>query len=179
MTPMLETPRLLLQPLSLADEGQIQQVFPQWEIVRWLDAKLPWPYPADGARYFLEQVVLPQQEAGTGWHWGIRRREDPDRLIGEITLQDVADCNRGFWIVPAWQSRGLASEAAEAVTRFWFEDLDRTVLRVPKASENEASRRISLSQGMRVVDSYIGQTVSGPCPFELWELTREEWRLRQ
>lgn len=179
MVHALETSRLLLEPLTLADAGELQRVFPQWEIVRWLDATVPWPYPEDGARFFIEQIVLPQMQAGTGWHWGIRRRAEPDRLIGEITLQDVTDRNRGFWIDPAWHGHGFAGEAADAVTRFWFEVLERPLLRVPKAAGNVASRRISLRQGMRVVDRFQGNLVGGPCEFELWELTREEWLARR
>ncbi len=179
MVPDLQTERLLLQSLSIDDETQLQRVFPQWEIVRWLDAKVPWPYPDDGARFFLEQIALPQMAAGTGWHWSIRRRGAPDELIGEITLQDVPDHHRGFWIDPAWHGLGFASEAADAVTAFWFEVLDMPVLRVPKATSNVASRRISLRQGMRVIDRYVGNLVGGACEFELWELTREEWHAQR
>ena len=179
MVPTLDTARLILRPLSLGDEAAIQRIFPQWEIVRWLDAGVPWPYPDDGARYFLEQVALPQMAAGTAWHWGIFRREAPDDLIGEITLQDVTDHHRGFWIDPHWQGHGYASEAAEAVTEFWFETLNRPVLRVPKAAANVASRRISEKQGMRAIGQFTGELVSGLYEFELWELTREEWRSRR
>ena len=49
MTPVLETARLLLRPLELVDAEQIQQVFPQWEVVRYLTDTIPWPYPKDGA----------------------------------------------------------------------------------------------------------------------------------
>ena len=48
-TPALCTERLLLRPLELADADAIQQLFPQWEVVRYLNALVPWPYPADGA----------------------------------------------------------------------------------------------------------------------------------
>lgn len=179
MTPLLETERLLLKPLGVNDIAALQQVFPQWEIVRWLDATVPWPFPADGACYFVEHVVLPQMESGTGWHWSIRRRADPNALIGEITLQEVERRNRGFWIVPEWQGHGYASEAAEAVTQFWFEDLGKPVLHVPKAAANLASRRISERQGMRVIDKFKGQLVGGEYDFELWELSRAEWLARR
>jgi len=42
----LETTRLLLRPLELADAEQTQQLFPHWEIVRYLANIVPWPYPA-------------------------------------------------------------------------------------------------------------------------------------
>ena len=48
MTPVLETDRLFLRPLELGDADQIQEIFPQWEVVRYLSAEIPWPYPMDG-----------------------------------------------------------------------------------------------------------------------------------
>ena len=179
MIPNLETERLILKPLCREDIDAIQQVFPQWEIVRWLDARVPWPYPEDGARSFIEQVVLPAAKAGTGWHWSIRRRADPATLIGEITLQDDPRNNRGFWIVPEWQRHGYAGEAADAVTQFWFEVLSKPVLHVPKAAANIASRRISERQGMQVIEVFKGQLVGGEYDFELWELLREVWLARR
>ena len=38
MTAMLETIRLLLCPLEVADAEQIQAIFPHWEVVRFLVA---------------------------------------------------------------------------------------------------------------------------------------------
>jgi hypothetical protein len=49
MPPVLETNRLLLRPLELSDAEQVQCLFPQWEIVQYLNAVVPWPYPPDGA----------------------------------------------------------------------------------------------------------------------------------
>jgi ribosomal-protein-alanine N-acetyltransferase len=45
MTPALETSSLRLRPLELADAAQVQILFPDWEIVRYLANKVPWPYP--------------------------------------------------------------------------------------------------------------------------------------
>lgn len=39
--PRLHTPRLLLRPLQLEDAEAIQRIFPQWEIVRYLSARVP------------------------------------------------------------------------------------------------------------------------------------------
>ena len=57
MTPDLETVRLVVRPLELADAEQMQVLFPQWEIVRYLLAEVPWPYPADGAFKFYRDVA--------------------------------------------------------------------------------------------------------------------------
>jgi [ribosomal protein S5]-alanine N-acetyltransferase len=50
---------------------------------------------------------------------------------------------------------------------------------VAKALENEASRRISQKQGMRVVASVERDYVCGRLPAEIWEITAEEWRARK
>lgn len=175
MTP-LETERLLLQPLTLADAPAIQAAFPVWEVVRWLAAVVPWPYPEDGGEVFVSQIALPAMTEGTAWHWSIRRKVEPERLIGVVSLTDKEDDNRGFWIDPAWQGQGFATEASEAVTDYWFDGLGKSVLRVPKASANPASRRVSEKQGMRVVRTLELPLVSGTLPAELWEIDRETWR---
>ncbi len=172
----LETDRLLLHPLTLADAPAIQAVFPIWEIVRWLTARVPWPYPDDGAETYVSQVALAGMAAGTAWHWSIRRKVEPDRLIGVVSLMDVEDDNRGFWIDPAWQGQGFATEASDAVTDFWFGDLGKEVLRVPKAVANPASRRISEKRGMQVVRRLQLPLVSGLAAAELWEIDRTTWR---
>lgn len=179
MTPTLETPRLLLRPLELADAGQVQILFPHWEIVRHLANVVPWPYPPDGAYQFYRDVALPAAARGDAWHWTLRLKTDPARLIGCISLIKGEKDNRGFWMGLPWQGRGLMSEACDAVTDYWFDALGFTVLRVPKAIANVASRRISEKQGMRMVATEEREYVSGRFPTEIWEITAEEWRARR
>jgi ribosomal-protein-alanine N-acetyltransferase len=177
--PILETRRLLLRPLELADADAVQALFPRWEIVRFLNDRIPWPYPADGALTFIRDLALPAVAAGEAWHWSIRPKSEPGRLIGCINLSLGAEDNRGFWLDPAWQGQGLMTEAADVVTDFWFGELGQETLRIPKALANEASRRISVSSGMRVIASGESDYVGGRLPSETWELTREEWLARK
>lgn len=179
MTPVLETPRLLLRPLELADADQAQILFPQWEIVRYLNNRVPWPYPADGAYRFYRDVALPAVERGEAWHWTLRLKDDRGRLIGSISLMRGEADNRGFWIAPPWQGQGLMSEACEIVTDYWFLTLGFPVMRVAKAIANTASRRISEKQGMRAVATVERDHVSGRLPAEIWEITAEEWKARR
>ena len=173
--PSLHTPRLLLQPLQLADAEQIQPLFGQWEVVRYLNAQVPWPYPADGALGYLRDVALPAMAAGQEWHWTLRPIAEPERVIGVISLMDTPGNNRGFWIAPAWQRQGLMSEACVAVNRYWFEVLQRPEMQVPKAVENIASRRLSEREGMRLVATGESDYVCGRLPSQTWALSREEW----
>src|SRR5437868_7975664 len=176
MTPELETFRLFLRPLELADAEQLQKVFPQWEIVRYLAAVVPWPYQPDGAYKYIHGSALPAIARGEAWQWTLRLKTHPHQIIGSIDLRVKENENRGFWLAPPWHRQGLMTEACDAVTDFWFEILKFPVLRAPKAVPNEASRRISQKQGMRLVSTEERDYVSGRFPSELWEVTAEEWR---
>jgi ribosomal-protein-alanine N-acetyltransferase len=177
--PSIETPRLLLRPIALADADQVQLLFPHWDIVKYLNDRVPWPYPPDGARQFYEQVALPAMARGEQWTWSMRLKANPDRLIGSVSLMRGEHENRGFWLALPWHGQGLMTEASDRVTDFWFDELRFPVLRVPKAIANTASRRISAKQGMRVVALVERDYVCGRLPAEIWEITAEEWAARR
>src|SRR5262245_26492515 len=182
MTPRLETKRLLLLPLALDDSPAIQRVFPRWEIVRYLNPRVPWPYPPDGAETFLRDIALPAIERGEEWLWSLRLKAAPDALIGLIHLLAPKDSemdNRGFWIDPAHQGKGLMTEAADAVTDLWFSALGFARLRTSKAVPNRGSSRITQKQGMRLVATTERDYVGGRFATEIWEITREEWNARR
>jgi RimJ/RimL family protein N-acetyltransferase len=176
MIPEGTTERLILRPLEIADATQIQQLFPQWEIVRFLLNRVPWPYPPDGALNYCREIALPKMERGEEWHWTLRLRSAPEQIIGHLDLMMGDEDNRGFWLSPPWQGLGLMSEACVWANDFWFETLGFPVLRVTKAAANTASRRISEKQGMRLVGVTDRDYVSGRLPTEAWEITAEEWR---
>ena len=72
--PVLETPRLRLRPLRLSDAPQCQKLFPHWEIVEFMAAAIPWPYPDDGAQTYLESV-LSKMAAGEEYDWAITSKQ--------------------------------------------------------------------------------------------------------
>jgi RimJ/RimL family protein N-acetyltransferase len=175
----LETARLILRPLELADAEQTQRIFPRWEVVRFLNNRTPWPYPAEGAFTHYRDVVLPAMARGEEWHWSLRLKSEPGQMIGSISLRNRENHNRGFWLGVPWHGQGLMSEAVDAVTDYWFNVLGFPVLRASKALLNQASRRISERQGMRVVLKEEADYVGGRFPTEIWEITAEEWRERR
>jgi RimJ/RimL family protein N-acetyltransferase len=171
-----QTARLILRPISIGDAPQIQELFPHWEIVRYLRHVIPWPYPADGALQFIRDFALPAIARGDEWIWTLRLKSEPQRVIGVLNLRRGDHDNRGFWLGLAWQGKGLMSEACAWANDFWFETLGFPVLRVAKARDNTASRRISEGQGMRLVGVEERDYVCGRLPSEIWEITAEEWR---
>ena len=178
MTAELQTQRLLLKPLELADAEQAQLLFPHWEIVRYLSKIVPWPYPLDGTYCYYRDVALPAMQRGDAWHWTLRLKSVPERLIGSISLTKGDTGNRGFWLGLPWQGQGLMTEATEVITDYWFNVLKFNVLRAPKAIVNQASRRISEKNGMRLIATEERDYVAGKFLTEIWEITAEEWNAR-
>jgi len=178
----LETERLWLRPLEVADAVQVQPLFAQWEVVKYLNGKVPWPFPGDGALQYYREVALPAMERGEEWHWTLRLKTAPEAVIGAIGLMrsdavgNPEQNNRGFWLDPRWQGQGLMTEAVVAVNDYWFEVLGFETLRAPKAVANVASSAISRKTGMRLVEVKESEYVSGRLETEVWEITREEWR---
>ena len=179
MTPTLVTPRLLLIPLQLQDAEQVQRLFGTWDVVQYLNDRVPWPYPAGAAHAYYRDVALPAIERGDEWHWTLRLKEAPDQIIGAVALHRHETNNRGFWIGTPWRRRGLMLEAVEAATDFWFMSLGFQELRASKASENIASVRISEKTGMRLLSRHDQSFVSGTLPAEVWAISREDWLRRR
>ncbi|HEY0183965.1 MAG TPA: GNAT family N-acetyltransferase [Rhodopila sp.] len=172
---VLTTKRLILRPLTIDDAPAVQATFPRWEIVRFLDALVPWPYPPDGALRYIGGLALPGIARGEEWHWSLRPRTAVHTLIGAISLRLKPDDNRGFWLDPAWQGQGLMSEACDVITNYWFETLGQSVLRVVKAADNVRSRRMSERSAMRLTGVIEWDFVCGRLTAEEWEITRDEW----
>ena len=180
MIAALETNRLVLQPLQLADAAQSQLLLPQWEMVKFMGARIPWPYPADGAFTYYRDVAIPGMDQGKEWHWTLRLREAPKEHIGAISLiAKDGYAARGFWLGLPWQGRGLMTEAVVAVNDYCFDVLGFSALRAPKAVRNLSSRRISEKTGMRVIAVEERDYVSGRLLSEVWELTADEWRAKR
>jgi len=177
--PTFTTDRLLLKPLVAEDAQQIQKLYPRWEIVRYMVASVPWPYPENGAENYVNNVALPDIVKGIAWFWTIRHRDTPGKLMGVICLYDVEDNNRGFWIAPEYQGQGFMREASIAATDYWFNVLNKQTLRAFKAAVNSRSQRISASSGMRLINTVKKEYVSGLLDSELWEITRDEWNARK
>ncbi|HET6971375.1 MAG TPA: GNAT family N-acetyltransferase [Phenylobacterium sp.] len=179
-TPVLQTARLILRPLEERDAAATQRIFPQWEVVRYLLAKVPWPYPADGAATNMADC-LAKRARGEQLYWAITLKGGDDELVGRIDLRpDDGDHEmRGFWLDPQLAGQGLMTEAAEAVTAFVFEGVGWDELWVTNAASNRASSRIKTKQGFELMGVTRGQFVFGEDDREVWRLTRAAWTARR
>ena len=177
-SPTLETPRLLLRPLRVSDAPQIQQLFPHWEMLKYMATAIPWPYPEDGAQTFLE-ATLPKNETGLQYDWAITlKANQDDQLIGIISLYPASEeDSRGFWLGQAYQNQGLMKEAVFAINEFAFNELGMARLLLNNAEPNQASHRLKEISGARIIaiEEHV-PFIGGQFRRVRWLLTREDWQ---
>jgi ribosomal-protein-alanine N-acetyltransferase len=179
-TPVLSTDRLVLRPVRMGDVMAVREGFSQWDVVKDLDAAVPWPLPGNWAASDMSDT-LKRMARGEKCRWAITLKGD-DQLIGAIELRvdDGTSRNqRAFWLAPRHWGRGLMTEAAERVTEFAFLTLGWSQLWLTNAEANLASHRIKEKQGACIVDRGPGRYVSGDGVEVTWLLTRQAWLTRR
>lgn len=176
---ILHTPRLTLRPLELSHVEDYERHFVDYEVIRHLSSRVPWPYPKGGVRTFLNEVVLVEQGVNR-WDWGLFLKSNPSELIGSVGLWQGGAEQRGFWLARQHWGQGLMTEAAEAVNSFAFGTLGFERLVFSNAVGNLASRRIKEKTGAVLLGQRPGEFVDPQYRLaEFWELTRESWAQRQ
>jgi RimJ/RimL family protein N-acetyltransferase len=152
-TLLLDTERLHLRPPVAQDAVAIISIAGDWEVARRL-ARVPHPYTEADLRFFLGHVV-PNEPT-----WAIVWRPT-SRLIGMVGLVPAADgrsAELGYYIARDCWGRGVATEAARAITRVGFESFGYHKLTSGYHADNPASGRVLAKLGFTIVG-----TSSRPC----------------
>ncbi|SHG32631.1 GNAT family N-acetyltransferase [Pedobacter caeni] len=174
--PTLNTERLILKGVSIADVASYTKYFVDYDVVRYLSDEVPWPYPENGVKDHLEKVVLPQQGDGH-WVWGIFLKEQPDELIGTVDLRrEGKPEHRGFWLGKPFWGKGIMTEANVSVLDYAFGALGFERLLFANAVGNIGSRRIKEKTGAQLIgirEAGFVDPLLKEC--EVWELTPENW----
>lgn len=177
--PRIHTHRLILEPLSLTHVDDYQRHFVDYEVVRHLSSQVPWPYPVDGVRGYIE-AILPEQGVSR-WDWAVVRKSHPKEAIGSVGLfRDGTPEHRGFWLGRSFWGNGYMTEACEAVNAFAFTSLGYSHLIFSNAVGNLASRRVKEKTGAVLLGQREASFVDPQYRLaETWELTRASWQARQ
>ncbi len=174
--PTFETKRLILRAPHQSDIPLYQKNFADYEVIRYLSDRVPWPYPTDGVESFLKNLIFPHQENDL-WFWVITTKESPDEVIGCVHLwRPGRPEHRGFWLAKKHWGKGFMTEAVAPITRYAFETLGFEKLVFANAVGNTRSRRIKEKTGAKLIGL-------GPMKFvdpaftehEIWELNKEDW----
>jgi RimJ/RimL family protein N-acetyltransferase len=161
----LETPRLFLLPLAIADADAL------WSIRSDPDAMAYWDWPRDRTRAETEAAVrslLEAIDAGTTQIWAARRKSDRS-FVGVFDLDDIEkrSAELGFMLVRRMWRQGYGFEAAEAlVEHAWSMGLSELHARTHEG--NLRSQRLLARLGFATshrADMEIRPGVMKPCVY--------------
>jgi ribosomal-protein-alanine N-acetyltransferase len=146
--PTLETDRLILRAMRVSDAADMYAYACRPSVTEYLT----WD-PHQSVDVTREYLVYVGQRYRTGdfYDWSILCKED-GRMIGTCGFTSFncpADSGEiGYVLSPAYQGRGLATEAVRRVLRFGFEELSLHRIEAHFIQGNEASRRLMERVGM-------------------------------
>jgi len=177
--PVLETERLQLIPLgdSPDDAADVQRFIDDPDIIKFLHF-VPYPYPADGGRTFVESQKV-KMEKGCAVLWGIHLKENPAETIGLVHYWELGgtDWERGFWLAKKCHGRGYMTEAVAVTLDFIFGELRVKRILMENMHGNEASRRIKTKTGAKFLGVFpFEKPCKGFTHQDRWEMTAEMWQ---
>ena len=174
--PTFTTDRLILKGLSEIDIPSYHKHFVDYDVIQFLSAQVPWPYPTNGVDQFIKNFILPNQNINR-WAWGIFLKENPNELIGCIDLwREGKPENRGFWLGKKFWNKGIMTEGNYPIIDYAFNQLGFEKLVFTNAVGNFASRKVKEKTGCILVDVKPAQFVNPKfTKTEIWELTKNSW----
>ena len=144
----LDTARLHLRRPVEQDAAAIISIAGDWEVARRL-ARVPHPYTDADVRFFLDHVVRIEPTWAILW-------SQTSRLIGMVGLVPAPDgrsAELGYYIARDHWGRGIATEAALAITKVGFESFGYLKLTSGYHADNRASGRVLAKLGFTIVGS--------------------------
>ncbi|HEU0015857.1 MAG TPA: GNAT family protein [Longimicrobium sp.] len=148
-SPVLHTPRLVLREFTPDDAPAVQAYASDFEVASTTLA-MPHPYPEGGGAAWIE-AHDEARESGT-LPLAITRRKD-GVVMGAIELRVVAEHRRGElgYTLARWEwGKGYATEAARALARWGFRELDLHRIHADCMARNPASGAVLRKLGMRL-----------------------------
>jgi [ribosomal protein S5]-alanine N-acetyltransferase len=171
---LIETPRLQMRPWKESDIPELVPLIGAREVAA-TTLRVPHPYEEKHAREFLASIAKENE-----LRLAIRLRSD-GRLCGGGGLHPEAPHRRaelGYWIgVPYW-GNGYATEAAKAVARYGFEQIQLNRIFANHFKHNPASGNVLRKIGMKY-EGCLRQHVLKWGEFvdlELYSILRGEWK---
>ncbi len=146
--PTLETERLILRGMRVSDSADMYEYARRPSVTEYLT----WdPHTSESMTREYLTYVGQRYRTGDFYDWAVICKED-ERMIGTCGFTSFncpADSAEiGYVLNPAYQGKGLASEAVCRVLRFGFEELSLHRIEAHFIQGNDASRRLMERVGM-------------------------------
>ena len=146
--PWLETLRLEMRNFVAADFDDLRRLGRDPRVMRYIgDGK---PMSRDGVTRMLARIIrYPALYPDLGiWHTS---RSDTGAFVGWFSLKyagESPDIEIGYWLVPGAWGRGFATEGAQALVDYGFDDLGLDRIIGVTHPGNQASQRVLMKAGL-------------------------------
>jgi RimJ/RimL family protein N-acetyltransferase len=146
---VIETERLTLRRLSEDDDAFILDVLNQPSFLRYIgDKKVR--TAADAQRYIQNGPAASYARFGFGlYRVELKESGTPIGMCGLLKRDSLPDVDLGFAFLPAYWSKGYASEAAEAVLRYGRSTLGLSRIVAITSLDNQDSMKLLLKIGFK------------------------------
>lgn len=148
---MIRTERLILRRFTRRDVAALEEGVRSSlsELHEWL----PWAhmdYTREDAIAFVRDSIQAWRE-GKAFDYAIRRRDDPETHVGNISIWQTSRSGRigeiGYWIRTDMSGRGYATEATRALMAVGYDHLGLHKLTLRIAVGNRGSERVAEKLG--------------------------------
>ncbi len=146
---MLETSRLLIRGLIAEDAETVEKLAGVYEIAK-TTLSIPHPYPKGGAIGWINSLKESEQ-AKRQVTFAIISKES-NSLIGVIGFNLSMSFNRGeinYWIGKPYWGKGYATEAAQEMFRYGFNELGLNRIYAASFTSNPGSWKVMEKLGMK------------------------------
>jgi [ribosomal protein S5]-alanine N-acetyltransferase len=147
--PKLETKRLILRPFKLSDADRVRKLAGDKKIAD-TTLNIPYPYEKGTAKEWISQHKT-KFESDESVHLAIVLKTTRE-IIGAIGLHIEKRHNRaelGYWIGKDCWNFGYCTEAAKAIVKYGFEELNLNKIKSSHFSRNPASGKVMRKIGMK------------------------------
>jgi RimJ/RimL family protein N-acetyltransferase len=171
---VLETPRLVMRRPVRADAQRLADLANDTGVAENL-SNLPHPYGLDDALAYVDNTEI----GPSRWNLGLYLKADGAGFIGTASLmpRDGERFVLGYWIGRPYWNRGLATEAAQALSDFAFSRLEAPAIAATARVTNGASRRVLEKCGFQYAGQGMGPSLfhRGMVPIDRFRLERSIW----
>lgn len=179
MPVVLDTPRLRLRRFVREDADAIADLASNWKVASML-GRMPFPYSRADAVEFLERMAL-DDESKTDFVFAFTIGGGPAMGAIGLHLREGGAFELGYWLGEPYWGKGYATEAAQRLVQFAFEDLDIDRLTAGHFFDNAASGHVLSKVGFTYTHDDFRESLARGGKVLCHEMVQlqSDWRARR
>ncbi|MEA2553689.1 MAG: hypothetical protein QOJ65_1865 [Fimbriimonadaceae bacterium] len=167
----LETERLIIRDWRVEDAPAAFEIYGDPEVMRYVGNGRPYE-SLEQTRLSLRRLIARDKDKPLAF-WAVDHKESGELVGGALLkfLPDHTDIEVGYHLGQKWWGQAYATEIAQALVRYGFEQLQLEKVVGVTYLENVASQRVLEKAGL----VHVGSSTYIDVPVELYVLERWAW----